>query len=612
MANTQDYFEVQKGLSIDGVIWTTGSGSPEGVVTASMGSKYTDTVTGFEYIKASGTGNVGWTKISEQTSISDEDYLQNDFMGKTGTGETMPIYTSTTQVIQNSALDDAISQLDAEIGADPTPVTTRTNNPIIGANSVNANIDALDAAIGVDVTAVSRTIGPITTSNSVNENIDALDTAIGADVTPTIRTVGAIVAANSVNDNIEQLDTAIGTDAQLSGGTYVSTANSVNQNLKSLDAQVVVNTSNIAALSGGVTNWKEFCKVLTGDASAYGAANGTSLASLLPFSDDEGGTGNTIVITDFAAGDYILTKSGANAKIFWVYDDGGTLKITSITTGMSQPTEGDVYGIKWTLPNSPGELENGSIQLMTSTGLNKVADYNWQLATGINVSGTYTAISGNPAPNDSVEKVLQNIDGNVDAVNTLTGIAQGGTTLGTFPGGTIVSDNTTVKNAIAELDAEATDVRTLIGDTGTGNNDNLGSFTGSTITDNTTIKTALQELETATEANGVRVVKNGVTTIDTVDQELVDSTNVVIWDIFIYQASTSKFQHSEVHALNNGTISGDATSSDWNEISILRIGTKISGLALTVDLTGSGTSQYMRLRASATASIDLKVVRRII
>lgn len=45
------------------VIWTSGAGTPEGVVTAVVGSMYTDTTGGAGttlYIKESGTGNTGW------------------------------------------------------------------------------------------------------------------------------------------------------------------------------------------------------------------------------------------------------------------------------------------------------------------------------------------------------------------------------------------------------------------------------------------------------------------------------------------------------------------------------------------------------------------------
>lgn len=49
--------------SANTVIWLTGSGSPEGAVTASVGSLYTRTNGGASttlYIKESGTGNTGW------------------------------------------------------------------------------------------------------------------------------------------------------------------------------------------------------------------------------------------------------------------------------------------------------------------------------------------------------------------------------------------------------------------------------------------------------------------------------------------------------------------------------------------------------------------------
>lgn len=54
----------------DGLRWTTskrfeGSGDPEGVVTASVGSTYTDTTNGWQYEKQTGTGNTGWLGIGQ-------------------------------------------------------------------------------------------------------------------------------------------------------------------------------------------------------------------------------------------------------------------------------------------------------------------------------------------------------------------------------------------------------------------------------------------------------------------------------------------------------------------------------------------------------------------
>ena len=48
----------------DGRFYTYGAGSPEGVVTATVGSFYSDTTNGVIYTKNSGTGNTGWATNS--------------------------------------------------------------------------------------------------------------------------------------------------------------------------------------------------------------------------------------------------------------------------------------------------------------------------------------------------------------------------------------------------------------------------------------------------------------------------------------------------------------------------------------------------------------------
>jgi len=53
-------WRVVTSASADGASLYSGTGSPEGVVTAGIGSIYTDTATGTLYKKISGTGNTGW------------------------------------------------------------------------------------------------------------------------------------------------------------------------------------------------------------------------------------------------------------------------------------------------------------------------------------------------------------------------------------------------------------------------------------------------------------------------------------------------------------------------------------------------------------------------
>ena len=114
----------------------------------------------------------------------------------------------------------------------------------------------------------------------------------------------------------------------------------------------------------------------------------------------------------------------------------------------------------------------------------------------------------------------------VDNLVSLTGVAKDATNLGTFTGATI-ADSQTVKAALQALEtaveaagsaasltavtADVADLRTL---TGTSDDDeDLGTFSGSTIADSATIKAALQALETATETKGTTDAGDNVNTL---------------------------------------------------------------------------------------------------
>jgi hypothetical protein len=115
-----------------------------------------------------------------------------------------------------------------------------------------------------------------------------------------------------------------------------------------------------------------------------------------------------------------------------------------------------------------------------------------------------------------VTTITNLIDANethIDNVATLTGVAKDSASLGTFTGSTI-ADSSTVKAAlqlletavetkatsavVTEIDGNVDDLISLTGvaEQQTG----LGTFTGSTISDGANIKDALQDLETAAEA----------------------------------------------------------------------------------------------------------------
>ena len=168
----------------------------------------------------------GWV-LQGSASSTEIGYLQT-FMGKSGNGSETPDYASTNVVTDGDSLEKGISDLDAEVGAGVATAQSRTVGPISD-QAINLNVEALDDAIGADVTSTNQA----TAGDSVNENITALDSAIGNDVAgASARTVGAI-SVQDANANIEALDDAVGAD--VTSTKIAATTNSVNANISALD-----------------------------------------------------------------------------------------------------------------------------------------------------------------------------------------------------------------------------------------------------------------------------------------------------------------------------------------------------------------------------------------
>ena len=121
-------------------------------------------------------------------------------------------------------------------------------------------------------------------------------------------------------------------------------------------------------------------------------------------------------------------------------------------------------------------------------------------------------------------------DTDISDLVTLSGVAANSTDLGTFAG-TTIADSETVKGAlqdletsveskadssvVTEIDGNVDDLITLSGVAE--NSTDLGTFTGSTISDSSTVKGALQELETEVELkinSSEKGASNGVATLD--------------------------------------------------------------------------------------------------
>ena len=122
------------------------------------------------------------------------------------------------------------------------------------------------------------------------------------------------------------------------------------------------------------------------------------------------------------------------------------------------------------------------------------------------------ALNDDASAASSLTALINANETHIDNVATLSGLAKDSVNLGTFTG-TTIADSETIKGALQTLETAVeskgsatslTSLTTAVGDlntlTGVAQNaTNLGTFTGSTIADNVAVKTAIQSLETAVE-----------------------------------------------------------------------------------------------------------------
>ncbi|MFA6198795.1 MAG: hypothetical protein WC679_00060 [Bacteroidales bacterium] len=106
--------------------------------------------------------------LTGQTSLDEEGYIRA-FIGKSGTGNTLPTYTSTFHVANNDSLTAAISKLDTAIDAVENPALT--GQYFGNTDSLNTIVEKLDTALATTrtlTTATSVTTAAVIDSVSVD------------------------------------------------------------------------------------------------------------------------------------------------------------------------------------------------------------------------------------------------------------------------------------------------------------------------------------------------------------------------------------------------------------------------------------------------------------
>lgn len=296
----------------------------------------------------------------------------------------------------------------------------------------------------------------------------------------------------------------------------------------------------------------------TGDVAP---ASGSSIDLVAnPFGDDEA---PLLVAADFVVGNHIIFGVGGTPKLMRVSAVNAP-EITVVDADDALEAQ-DKFVVQNFLPDSPGDQEVQALVEYTGSDIIKIGDVNWNFADGIGMATTYAAASGNVTSADTVNSAIQKIDGNVDALEAAVGVAQGAT--------------------------------------------DMGAYTGNILTDGQSAKENIQELSDAIESVVKKSEQLGVTAEVTLDEILVDDFESAKWFVTCSLVSDRSNKRSyELFAMHNGHVGADASAVDGAPYNKLKLGAEFTH-SISVDVSGIGAAQVMRLRVSASAAVDFKATR---
>lgn len=292
------------------------------------------------------------------------------------------LHTHDARYNTKAALASSTASSGSDLVGDDATYTSST--PV--AATVKGALSGLDTAIGAEVTRAQA--AELVNSNAIGSEVTRATTAEGVNAAAIVTEKNRALAAEGINAVAVSDET---------GRAVAAEAN--------LQSQITSAQTNLA--------WRAGAVAVTADAGLAAATDGDTLEDLLPFSDDEI---PRIDITAFIAGSWLLSKNGGASKLWKVYNDAGTLKITDV--GFNPITEGDSFVVKNDLPDSPASQEGTAIYNFDGVDLNKLADFDWSLADGIDLASGYVAAAGVVVTGDSVQEALAKLDGNISGEKT--------------------------------------------------------------------------------------------------------------------------------------------------------------------------------------------------
>ncbi len=178
---------------------------------------------------------------------------------------------------------------------------------------------------------------------------------------------------------------------------------------------------------------------------------------------------------------------------------------------------------------------------------------------------------------------------------------------GTDAGKKYVFNGTTwVQNDQASSD-ELGFLRTFVGKTAAGSETPTYS-SNNIVTDATSLETAIGALDAAAGAANVSSTLSAVSGTNTLDSVLVDDVASVQWLVVSRQGSSMNSRI--IHASHDGIVAGaDAVAVDDTAFAKIKKNAVISGLDVSIDLSGAGAAQVMRLQVTTTAAADWQATR---
>lgn len=600
------------------------------------------------------------------TASSELGWIQN-FIGKDADGNEMPTYANTNYVTSGTdSLESAIGILDGQIKTNADNITSATT----AASNAQAELDATQVGIGASIDPSTGNYVAHTGKNYINGNTsitqDIIDLDAQLKVASDLSTANQ-TEINNIEASIGSLMLGDGTFDGFSLTNYLDSTTSVTDAFTTLDTQVKANADAIAALGGSSGITLDTVDYMGNAASLSSYTNGsTHNGKILATGDTIFNFDTGAIFTVQAAGaptettpalalgegskivasrDGSLVSGTPSSSSFLCYEEGGTRYVGGISESDAAALQYNESGANKTIQAKLDEI--GALTALTTddktsivSAINELqSEVNDNVLTATGVDFTTVAASLSGFTNGSTiykntitagQTIMVSDGVNAGAIYTVQ--ASGAPTLTTAAptspklfrvylssdanntsGTYLAYDNggSIVLNRISDNDSKYLE---FYGDTAYKTVETklleVGELTDLTTSDQTSIVNAINELDSQLGSTITSVEVTGITTATEVDSVLVDEVATAKWIISVFEEGTPTNKvATEVLALHDGTAAADATVADFTEYARLKLGSKIQGLQISTQVSGTGVTQKMQLMVTATNAVTVKATR---